>query len=516
MRINQRALNDGVKIICDKELKFFNSALSDCAKITRKIKTQVEVNSIYGAEEVMKTGCFFLRFIYRAVFIFLLIVASLGNATAPQCPEQVFSPFTTIQKGQINFLPHYGCVGNLQLSGHLPVNKKQCNDIYCSEHQASLFYWFVASQQDRDEAPIILWLNGGPGASSFYGFFSENGPYFVTPQGKLRERTYSWNKIAHYLMIDNPKGVGFSYGKHNNLIKDEKLGAIELYNALLAFYERYPELRHNQLYLSGESYAGKYVAELAEQISNHNREANASAQINLRGIMVGDGWVNPLIQQSSVADYAYYHGLIDENTYNKVKKLYQLCAHAIRKGALDANNICMKINDTVAQASGVDRHDIRTLAEIDYRPIIDYLNKSEVRKAIHVDPRIVRFKLFNDEVSKNLDLDIQKSAASTYEQLLNKKIPVLIYNGLDDGTDSNFIGTDLWLKQLNWPGKKDWDKAITCKWYNMLTQDVAGYVRQAHELTQIKIRGAGHMAPMDQPENTLDMIKKFMQKQKWC
>lgn len=456
------------------------------------------------------------RFLLKLSFSLLFALISV-SAEALECITQTFAPFTLPQKGQINYLPHYGCVTDLQLAGHLPVNKELCNDIYCSHQQGSLFYWFVASQQkNTNETPIILWLNGGPGASSFYGFFSENGPYIIDKKGKLNARTFSWNKNAHFLMIDNPKGVGFSYAAKNNGIKKDTQVAEELYNALEAFYQRYPELRHNPLYLSGESYAGKYIAELAEQISIYHKD---TAQINLKGLLIGDGWVNPLVQQSSVADYAYSHGLIDKNTAQKVKKLYALCATAIKQGKTDltqANKLCMQVNDTVAKASGVDRHDIRTLAEIDYRPIIKYLNEPEVRTALHVDSRVGRFTLFNEAVSQALESGIQQSAAPSYEKLLNQNIPILIYNGLEDGTDSNFMGADLWLEQLNWHGKKEFHQAQTCQWHNKHSQDIAGYVRQAQGLTQIKIRGAGHMAPMDQPEHILEMINNFIQKQKWC
>lgn len=458
------------------------------------------------------------HYLYQQCFYFLLFTffcipySSFANSVTDSCPKQVFSPFSTIQNDQLYFLPQYGCIANLQLAGRLPVNSKKCINNLCDDQQGNLFYWFVANKTNQQTTPIILWLNGGPGASSFYGFFSENGPYTIDVTGTLHDRAHAWNDIAHFLMIDNPKGVGLSYAAKNNPIKNEKQATIELFNALNAFYQRYPELRNNPLYLSGESYAGKYIAELAEQIVKHNDQSKT--QFNLQGIIIGDGWVNPLIQQSSVADYAYYHGLIDKNTHKQVKKIYKSCADAINKHSEQANTVCMKVNDTVAQASGVDRHDIRTLSEMDYTPIIKYLNKPEVMKALHADPRIKQFKLFSNEVSQNLEQEIQKSAAPIYEFLLNKKIPILIYNGLEDGTDSNFAGTDLWLEQLNWHGQKDFKKARTCKWYN--NKNLAGYVRQNKELTQIKIRGAGHMAPMDQPENILEMVNVFIQRQNWC
>lgn len=39
----------------------------------------------------------------------------------------------------------------------------------------NLFYYFVASQRDPSRDPMVLWLNGGPGCSSFDGFVYEHG-----------------------------------------------------------------------------------------------------------------------------------------------------------------------------------------------------------------------------------------------------------------------------------------------------------------------------------------------------
>lgn len=32
---------------------------------------------------------------------------------------------------------------------------------------------------DDDDVPVVLWLQGGPGSSSLFGLFTENGPFFV-------------------------------------------------------------------------------------------------------------------------------------------------------------------------------------------------------------------------------------------------------------------------------------------------------------------------------------------------
>lgn len=43
--------------------------------------------------------------------------------------------------------------------------------------------WSLASlslQVDPETAPVVLWLQGGPGGSSMFGLFVEHGPYVVT------------------------------------------------------------------------------------------------------------------------------------------------------------------------------------------------------------------------------------------------------------------------------------------------------------------------------------------------
>lgn len=47
-----------------------------------------------------------------------------------------------------------------------------------SPGKKNLFYYFVISERNPSKYPVVLWLNGGPGCSSFDGFIYEHG--FVT------------------------------------------------------------------------------------------------------------------------------------------------------------------------------------------------------------------------------------------------------------------------------------------------------------------------------------------------
>ena len=45
----------------------------------------------------------------------------------------------------------------------------------------NLFYWFF--KHSNSSAPIILWINGGPGATSMRGLFLEGGPLRIVRNG---------------------------------------------------------------------------------------------------------------------------------------------------------------------------------------------------------------------------------------------------------------------------------------------------------------------------------------------
>jgi hypothetical protein len=51
-------------------------------------------------------------------------------------------------------------------------------------------------------------LQGGPGASSLFGLFTENGPFSVNSKYYLKLRKYSWTKTHSVIYIDNPVGTG--------------------------------------------------------------------------------------------------------------------------------------------------------------------------------------------------------------------------------------------------------------------------------------------------------------------
>lgn len=63
---------------------------------------------------------------------------------------------------------------------------------------------------------------------------------------------------------------------------------------MLAFYVKFPNMKKNDLYMTGESYAGIYVPYLANEIVKYNKlPSSKDSIINLKGIMVGNACTDP-------------------------------------------------------------------------------------------------------------------------------------------------------------------------------------------------------------------------------
>ena len=130
----------------------------------------------------------------------------------------------------------------------------------------NMFFWYFPAQCGATcaDAPLIIWLQGGPGGSSLFGLFSEMGPFDASANLNLVPRKASWNTKYAMLFIDNPVGAGFSFTETDaGYCKDSKgCVASNLYSLLQQFYVVFPEMAKVQLFITGESYGMLPAVEL--------------------------------------------------------------------------------------------------------------------------------------------------------------------------------------------------------------------------------------------------------------
>nr|GMD89018.1 serine carboxypeptidase II-3-like [Ipomoea batatas] len=264
----------------------------------------------------------------------------------------------------------------------------------------ALFYYFVESPQDSSSKPLLLWLNGGPGCSSFgYGAMEELGPFRVNSDGKsLYVNEYAWNKVANVLFLESPAGVGFSYSNSSSDYDTpgDKRTAKDSYTFLINWLERFPQYKTRDFYIAGESYAGHYVPQLAYTILAHNKISNQSF-INLKNIAIGNALVHYDINIQATYDYLWSHALMSDETHAAINKYCDFlngnysdtCIGYTAQvgneiGYIDIYNIYAPLcNEKVAKPKSSDMIGIKEFDPCSDSYVESYLNREEVQKALH-------------------------------------------------------------------------------------------------------------------------------------
>ncbi|KAF4610524.1 hypothetical protein D9613_006929 [Agrocybe pediades] len=209
-------------------------------------------------------------------------------------------------------------------AGNIPVQRPgHPNDtlffIGVERSQGSL----TASPSPRNRDPWGLWLNGGPGSSSMYGFFFENGPIHINSDYSTSQNPYAWNKQADYFWIDQPVGVGYSTADSDAL--DEDQVGKDFMGFLGNLVKVFPSLATRPLYITGESYAGQYIPYIMKAYFSMK-----NPPVKIAKIAIGDG------TYTSEEVFAYapalsvietYPQLIgyDHDVYNYFKEQSKLC-----------------------------------------------------------------------------------------------------------------------------------------------------------------------------------------------
>ncbi|RXG73445.1 putative serine carboxypeptidase CPVL [Armadillidium vulgare] len=340
-------------------------------------------------------------------------------------------------------------------SGFFTVNKK---------YNSNLFFWFFPARTNAATAPVVVWLQGGPGGSSLFGLFAENGPFYVNEEQHLLHRNYSWNYELNVLYIDNPVGTGFSFtDREEGYARNEADVGRDLYSALTQFYQLFPELDNNDLYITGESYAGKYVPAITYTI--HKNNPTAIKKMNLKGMAIGDGLCDP-ISMTDYGDFLYQLGLLDQHGRTYFKEQGQL--------------------------------------------VINYIQNKEWTKAFKVFDT-----LLNGDTIGSKSYFYNVTGLSNYYNFLLQEEPkilkannykVLIYNGQLDIIIASPL-TDNFINGLDFQYSDLLKNATRHIW--RVDGEVAGYVREVPNFAQVLIRDAGHMVPYDQPKWAYKMITRF-------
>ncbi|XP_022860834.1 serine carboxypeptidase-like 40 isoform X1 [Olea europaea var. sylvestris] len=405
----------------------------------------------------------------------------------------------------------------IMLPGQPKVDFAQYSGYVTVDHKAgrALFYYFSESE-DPSRKPLVLWLNGGPGCSSVAGgAMTELGPFRVNSDGKtLWYNKYAWNNLANVLFLESPAGVGFSYS-NTSMDYDDKQTAVDSYTFLVNWLERFPEYKTRDFYITGESYAGHYVPQLADLILEKNKITNQTV-INLKGIAIGNAYIDLEDQYNGIYDYFWTHAMMSDEHHGEIEStcnfsssnsISTACIAVLDKADADRGNVffydiyaplCISSssNSPSKQSSGFDP------CSGDY--VFTYLNTPEVQKALHANVTGTPgpWDSCNDTIFLNWK-DMPDSVLPTIKKLMTSGLRIWIYSGDTDGRVP-VTTTKYSLTKLGSPVKTPW-----YPWY--LHGEVGGYVVGYQNLTFVTVRGAGHFVPSYQPERALTFFSSFLE-----
>ncbi|KAG9131216.1 hypothetical protein Leryth_006073 [Lithospermum erythrorhizon] len=246
-------------------------------------------------------------------------------------------------------LPGQPHVGFQQFSGYVTVDDKK---------QKGLFYYFVEAETSPAFKPLVLWLNGGPGCSSLgVGAFSENGPF--RPKGPVLIRNeHSWNKEANMLYLETPVGVGFSYSTDTSYVTvDDQMTARDNLVFLRRWFLKFPQYRNSSLFLTGESYAGHYIPQLAKLMVEFNKKEKL---FNLKGIALGNPVLEYATDFNSRAEYFWSHGLVSDTTYMMFTSMCNYSRYVSEYYRDSLSPVCSKVMSQVSRETSrfVDKYDV--------------------------------------------------------------------------------------------------------------------------------------------------------------
>ncbi|KAF9476392.1 serine carboxypeptidase [Pholiota conissans] len=374
----------------------------------------------------------------------------------------------------------------------------------------SIWFWFFAARKNPDTAPLALWFNGGPGSSSMIGLLQENGPCRITnDSSSVTLNPYSWNNNANVLYIDQPVGVGFSYG-------DLKVGtsqeaAVDIWKFMQIFLSdsRFAKLAKNNLGIWSESYGGHYAPTFAAYFLSQNA-AIASGKLNgivlnLKALGIGNGLTDPLTQYPELMAYAGdnpYHPLVPTSTIDKANNSW-VSSGGCRDQIMScynagSNSVCAKAenfcNDNILwPLSGPYNIYFVPMKSPDPYPadLQPYLNNTSLMSKIGAE---VKWGEMSGGVSNNFAAtgDWMRNSRPLLENVINAGVRTIIYDG-DADYILNYKGVEALVDTLQTKFTPEFHRQAF-KPYTVKGQS-AGQFKNAGPFSYVRIYGAGHEVP---------------------
>ncbi|KAH4308384.1 hypothetical protein HBH64_034010 [Parastagonospora nodorum] len=322
--------------------------------------------------------------------VVLLALAKPGVAQFPAAPEgrtvleSRFGEGVTITYKENNLCETKP--GVKSYAGHVYLPPGTADLGQGQDYPINSFFWFFEARNDPKNAPLTIWLNGGPGSSSMHGLFTEHGPCQVNADSNsTRPADWSWNENVNMLYFDQPVQVGFSYDTLQNITRDlvsgrvtsldettpvpeqnstfltgtfpsrnpnntafgSVNGAVASWHFLQSWFQEFPHYLPNdtRISLAAQSYGGRYGPammsfweEQNQRIENGTWDGSDGEQfiLHLDTLMIVSGCIDRKIQypyypQQAFRENGFGIEAVNETIYNGMVASVPECLERIQK-----------------------------------------------------------------------------------------------------------------------------------------------------------------------------------------
>ncbi|WFD43872.1 carboxypeptidase C [Malassezia psittaci] len=428
------------------------------------------------------------------------------------------------------------------------------------------YFWAFESRNNKFTDPVTLWLNGGPGCSSFTGLLMELGPCNAAPPKNGVPHTewnpHAWNANSSMIFLDQPTGTGFSYTSWKNTSREDAppsrvfdtahaardvsaflhLLATDSVNEVMSIktLPGSPLPQFKEFHMAGESYAGRYLPLIASQLVKDNERLLAHPEsgllpIPLKSVLIGNGVTSPKHQNKAFVQYACTNvtgdgPFLSKRTCDKMWKDLPTCQKMTEKCNKHPGNVPYSREACVNALSFCNGAlsspwDATNSSYFDYQHKKDYdeeayvaalLNHNETRAALGIDARGAgdrhdgKFVGCSDRVYADFESTGDGSRESTWavRDVLSKGVRVMSYSGTRDFI-CNYLGNGQWTYDLDWANGDEFRNSPLEPWYVEGVKGPAGHFRNFGNLTFATVNNAGHFVPYDQPIAAQSMFTRW-------
>ncbi|KAK4445150.1 carboxypeptidase C [Podospora aff. communis PSN243] len=364
-----------------------------------------------------------------ACVLFLVRTSDAGGGYPPKVEGVTLINSRTHENVSLSFKEPNICEtapGVKSYSGYVHLPPRFLAD---QDYPINTFFWFFESRNDPQNAPLVIWLNGGAGASSMTGLLEEIGPCTIASDSATTIlNPFSWNNNANLIFIDQPNQVGFSYDVPTNGTQVPRQDGFG-FDVVLG--DPYPDVKNNltihrgtfstqktsatansttaaadafwhflQIWLSDfphspssnvrislwtESYGGHYGPQFArfiheqnKKINNHTSPLKDARHINLDTLGIISGMFNVALQMETGIHYAFNNSydltFINQTTHSNLLNLWSRPG-----GCHDLLLTCQCVLSTFPPSSPNHTHNICNQASSSCTALATTLHTSSTR-----------------------------------------------------------------------------------------------------------------------------------------